>query len=387
MDIKLVRNFGSGTLIPVSKSVVLEINKTNEFLHNFQYINYILIDVDNNVKKLLFPEIKKYDFCEFINVCNDRDKIYFSTIKNYDAVLETVNISINRYSVINDEYEQIYSEDFDESKISNLKYRMFVLNENYVLMQVEEYEEISEERVNKKLNDIFLYDIETGNKTKIYDQRIFGGIEDMINIDANICAIKTGFSNVDVSYNSKEIIGFINIKQFISDLVLGKNEISMEICDENDENCTMPFVKAINSSILYSKTDLKALKDEVKMYDYETKVSKIRVNDHISSIEELGSNYAINDTMYFVLKNEEGTQIINLNTGRSEWDIEPEYEIKFIKNDIFVLQHNINGLFVKDKPEILLYRFPDVENPVLKEKSNCVGCLLVDDVLMLFCEK
>ena len=47
----------------------------------------------------------------------------------------------------------------------------------------------------------------------------------------------------------KEIIGIVNIKQFISELLLNQNNAFLEILDEGSEEITFPYIRQYDNDI------------------------------------------------------------------------------------------------------------------------------------------
>ena len=55
---------------------------------------------------------------------------------------------------------------------------------------------------------------------------------------------RTGFSDTAIQpFKQKEIIGIVNIKQFISELLLNQNNAFLEILDEGSEEITFPYIR------------------------------------------------------------------------------------------------------------------------------------------------
>ena len=176
------------------------------------------------------------------------------------------------------------------------------------------------------------------------------------------------------------------MKQFISELVLKKEQVFIEKLDHGSANRTFPYMKYREGNIVYSRVDIKNHKEEVVIYEYNSKVKKIRVNNNLVRISDLWHTYIINDSPYLLSEKKESTELINLNTQKVEWKLGSEYLIKFIKSDIIIVeQHVKKGIFSKESYNIVAYKFPELHKAIFREKAKFVGCLITEeDNLLIF---
>ena len=136
-------------------------------------------------------------------------------------------------------------------------------------------------------------------------------------------------------FKQKEIIGIVNIKQFISELLLNQNNAFLEILDEGSEEITFPYIRQYDNDIVYSKVDVSKKIEEVIIYDYETKVKKVRLNSNITRISDLNHTYILNDTPYIIKNTDKNTRLINLNTQKTDIKLSGDVRIKFIRRDCY----------------------------------------------------
>jgi hypothetical protein len=275
-----------------------------------------------------------------------------------------------------------------EETIEDLKagkeLKVIVLDDNYIYVQ---------KKMNKQY-EMYLFNHEDNSIIDICDETIIkSGIDKIIPLERNQCVIKTGYSVLEEAlYDSLpeedfpvERIGFINIKQFISDLVLKKENIYIDELDKGSQNRTFPYLKIMEGSIVYSRVDIKEHKEELVIYDYISKVARIRINTHLVRVSDLWNTYIINDTPYFLSEKEHETEFINLNTKKTEWIISGEYRIRFIKNNIIIVSTAHKGIFGKENDFIMAYRYPDIETTIFKEKAKYTDCLITkNDELLIF---
>ena len=57
---------------------------------------------------------------------------------------------------------------------------------------------------------------------------------------------------------------------------------------------TFPYIRQYDNDIVYSKVDVSKKIEEVIIYDYETKVKKVRLNSNITRISDLNHTYILN---------------------------------------------------------------------------------------------
>lgn len=411
MDIRLIRKFENGRCQSIEEDLVLQETDDKYQLNSFIGKKLYIVDIANNTRQEISPEIKKYDIAAICVAESNKDHIYFATASMVDE--ELVSISLIQYSISEGSQKVIFT--LTENLVGlettdTLKF--FVLDENYVFVQKEIQQEshkpqpisiINSEYLNTyngilKIEN-YLYNVEDGTKIEICDETIGRyGIDKIISIEGNMCAIKVGYSILedaleedqedepDEEKTPTETIGIINVKQFISDLVLKKEQVFIEILDEGSGNRTFPYMKFSEGKLVFSRVDIKNHKEEVVIYEYNTKVTKIRVNNNLVRISDLWHTYIINDTPYLLSEKEKQTELINLNTQKTEWKLDSNYKIKFIKNDILIVQKHVRrGIFRKECDYIRAYQYPEVHKVIFSEKAKFIGCLITEeDNLLIF---
>ncbi len=393
MDIKLIRNFNGDKCIPVEDSLMLMISDAEHRIGSYTGKKYVLVDVDSNSKQEIMPEVDKYSIYEFTDVTCSHDYVYFTTAVRNSS--DGIVVSIIRYSIAEADGEVIHTENYYLSELYRKKVKVIIADKGYLLIQTQDVVSSKSDTEYLKMNDIYLYNIADQTRAEISVPLLAqSGIDCVIPVDGNICAIKIGTSNLEYKLygmhdelcREREAIGMVNFRQLLSDLVLRKEQVVIDILDENSENTTFPHMKLMEGCIIYSKVDLTAQKEEIFAYDYANNVTKVRVNDNVR-ISDAWRTYLINDTMYYLQVDERCTKLINLNTQKCEWKLGSDYKVKYIKNDIVVVAKHVGRkLFFKEKNYIFVYRFPDIQNYVLRERAVCAGCAVTDDDnLLIFC--
>lgn len=395
MDIRLIRNFENSQCYSLDGDLILQAVDDNYQMNEFIGKKLYVVNVDTNLRQEILPGVKKFQMAEIYDIAFQKKNVYFITASRENEDL--LKLTLIRYNVTNGTNSVIYSFEMSIYELEQEKrIKIFVLDDNYVFFQFESPIEQSNDNYQVPIYiENYLYSVEDNHVISIEDKIIAkSGIEKIVPIEGNICCIKIGYSileeglcdNISQDMIPDEIIGTVNIKQFISDLVLKKDHVYIDELDRGTNNRTFPYMKYRENSILYSRVDLKNRREEVVIYEYETNITKVRVNNNLVRVSDLWHTYLINDTPYLLLETEKNTKLINLNTQKIEWKLGCEYSVEFIKNDIIVISKHIHkNLFRKGSNCILVYRYPDIHDVILKEKAQYQNCLVTtDDKLLIF---
>jgi len=407
VNIRLISKFENGKCIPIEEDLILQEIDDNYQLNSFTGKKLYIVDVVNNTRQEILPDMKKYNVASIYNSQGNKDYIFFATASRVDE--EDISISLIQYGISDGSEKIVFTFKENLVKLETIKtVKLFILDENYIFVQKESQQQthkplpidIIENNYLSTYNGIlsienYLYCVEDESTIEICDETIRKyGIDKVLPIDGNICAIKVGYSILEEGLYDivqaeelpKEIIGTINVKQFISDLVLKKEQVFIEKLDQGSINRTFPYMKFREGNIVFSRVDIKNHKEEVVIYDYNTKVTKIRVNNNLVRTADLWHTYIINDSPYLLSEKKESSELINLNTQKVEWKLGSEYIIKFIKNDIIVVeQHVKKSAFRKESYNIVAYKYPEIHKVIFREKAKFVGCLITEeDNLLIF---
>ena len=307
MDIKLVKNFEEGNYIPVNEQLLLQVVDANYRLGRFPGKKIFMLNPLTNERLEILPEIHKYNLANISYAAVSHNHILFTSASSINET--QVEISYYRYDVSTGAYHIIHTTVADLTKLGNvLLLKAFVLDENYCI-----FDEITYSRENLSSTGLFsngmgthkmlLKEIQENKERLLKDSVIAtSGIEKLIPLSGNLCVIKLGspmleelvFSDTAIQpFKQKEIIGIVNIKQFISELLLNQNNAFLEILDEGSEEITFPYIRQYDNDIVYSKVDVSKKIEEVIIYDYETKVKKVRLNSNITRISDLNHTYIL----------------------------------------------------------------------------------------------
>lgn len=394
MDIRIIKNTEDVEYYPIKDDLVLLIGDKERKFENIQSKSYTIFRVNSNKKEELVPLIHKYKIWDIIDVWTNLDYLYFSEcnfLKN-----GKVEIIIYRYHIETEQCVQIYAIE-EESSIypTQKRVKLFVLDENYLLIQ-HEYLKTNSANTYQGFFDfeLLLYNIKEKITNQVTDEALsIGGIEKMIPISKNICAIKTGFnllkdnrfSLIDKSEAVVENIGFINVKQLISDILLKQENVFIDIVDQAYFSKTFCNIKMMDDYLIYSSVIPEENKEEIVFYKYSTKEIKIGVNHGINTIDDLSNPVVLGGNPYIILKNENRTDFYNLIKESTDLFFEEDTVIKDVSNDMIMTEKKIPGKLLK-KPQsfIDVYQYPK-KNLLIHENSPYEKCISMDsDSLYVF---
>ena len=384
MDIKLVKNFEEGNYIPVNEQLLLQVVDANYRLGRFPGKKIFMLNPLTNERLEILPEIHKYNLANISYAAVSHNHILFTSASSINET--QVEISYYRYDVSTGAYHIIHTTVADLTKLGNvLLLKAFVLDENYCI-----FDEITYSRENLSSTGLFsngmgthkmlLKEIQENKERLLKDSVIAtSGIEKLIPLSGNLCVIKLGspmleelvFSDTAIQpFKQKEIIGIVNIKQFISELLLNQNNAFLVLPSE-----TLKIMADVSKKI-----------EEVIIYDYETKVKKVRLNSNITRISDLNHTYILNDTPYIIKNTDKNTRLINLNTQKTDIKLSGDVRIKFIRRDLIVTQHHVKKMFFmrKENYYIEVFRYPDMHHSIFKTRAKYKDCIAFFDDLLIF---
>lgn len=371
MKLKLVKNANTSMCMYYNDRLILQISDDNYILEDFTGKKLTFLDIVDNTQFEIAPSIKKFNFVEVNDISRSGSFVYFiSAMMIKEAVAK---ISLFRYSIETNEANEIYSfevplKEFFEKYVM----RIFILDEDYAFIQTTE----KQTGINYR-NRLLSMDDGTTQQVK---SELFakGGITDMVRIKDNIYGLHIG-------KNYNECLATINVKQFISDLLLGKENVTFDVVDEGEDKKTYLFVKAFQDKFIYSRFYLEDKREEVVFYDVETKNSKVRMC--LTDGETSGKEYIylLNEVPYLLDYAHGQYMLINLDTQKQEYIFEPGIEIKAIRSDTIIVQQlESYGLLKRESNYLYGFKWPDMDNTVFREKGSFAGVVTTNDEIIIF---
>lgn len=371
MNIKLVKNLEEGDCIALNSNFLLQITDDNRQLDRFSGKKYFIFNPNTNERFEVMPEIPKYILARVTYVIDEKDYIIFSSAKQINE--KELEIIFYRYNINNGEYSVIHSIVAELAVIGKgIFIKVFVLTKDYCLFETinglgdtENYE-------------IVLKDVKNDKSLTVNNNMLnTKGIDKMIAISGNICAIKIG----------TEITGIININRFISDMALGLDNIYMDILDESNGQMYLPYMRKYGDYILYLRKDSESGNDEVVIYNYVNRVKKVRFSSNISEDFNINKLHLINGVPYYFVNEEDGfISIVNLDTQKVEAEFPENYTVEYVLEDMLVTSRYMDKKFIigKDKSYVEVFKFPDMNHSVYKVNGIYGGCIEHMDDLLIF---
>lgn len=396
MDIKLIKKAENSEFVAFDKNILLQISDANYQLNQYVGKQLFVLNTSTNERFEIAPEIKKYILTTITYASNEHDYLFFTSAERTSE--EVVDIILYRYMLDDGQCEKIYTMPTDLKEIGmSLEIKIFALDKDHVIIEKTFYK--SQEGAELPawrgigVNEIVLQDIAAGKTLQINDSVVAAsGIDKMIALSGNHCLIKMGNSMVgEKLYGGikkedapEEIIGIINVKQFISDLTLNMDKVFIEELDSGSAEMTFPYVKKDDDWIIYSKFDLREKAETIVMYDYRNKVKKVRINSNVTRVSDLSFAHIINDIPYQIKSEEKSTQIVNMNTQKTEIHFSQNMKVSYVKNDLIVVQHTVKMPFSKKTTTYIeVYKYPDMNHTLVKTKDKYNGCLCNGDDLII----
>lgn len=399
MDIKLVKNFENGNYTPINKDLLSQMVDDNYQIDRYNGKKIFIFNPVTNERYDVLPDIRKYDMVKISYAATEHDYIMFTSATRINE--KEIKIEYYWYTIHDGASKLVYTQNVELAALDrNVEIKVIVLDENYCIFETISYQEKRSAKLSlfgkgKATYELILHDITADTNHRLENSDIAkSGIEKIIPLNGNMCVIKIGNPMIEekmYNYNEKrnydkEIIGVINVKQFISELALNLDHVYMEVLDESAGATTFPYIKQSSNVIVYSKVDVEKKIEEIIMYDYESKIKKVRLNNKISRVSDLSRTFVINNTPYMIKYFEKSTRFINLNTQKTELKLGSDMQVRYIYDDIFVVEKHVKKMFLmrKESNYIVVYRFPDMHHTIFKTRAKYMDCLAHNDELMIF---
>ncbi|SEF38791.1 hypothetical protein [Lachnospira multipara] len=411
MDIQLIKNAEESKYIPLAGELLLQTqNDESIFSNRFRSKKMFLLNASTNERFEIGAGIKKYLFGEISYASKDPNYIYFVSLEEETA--ESFWVILYKYQFDNDEISKSYKFSMNKSDIED-RLLIFAIDGNYLLI-----EQI--DRKTSKFKRIILHETNQDRDIPI-ENSLVGvlGAERIIPISGNNCVVKLGASKTfeqfkndnkkkDILISSyalvdeadvvdefetneqitpeTEIIGIVNIRQFISENSLNGANVSMERLDVAKKDSTFPYIKITEGKVVYSKFSAEYHSEKIVFYDYENDVKQVRLNNDVYKSADLSYTYIINDTPYMISRAKTQTTMLNLNNQKIEAKFGADVYVKFVENDLLVLSRKKHKIpfFNEGSNYIEVVRFPDIHTKVFTTKADYKYCISTGNNLLIF---
>lgn len=373
MDIRIIKIASDEKCIGLEKDNVLSVQK----IHNpeskapFSKVRMFLYQVDTNQRTEIAPEIPKYNVGELKFGEKQKNLVYFFSITKTQNHGEMM-INLHAYDIYENTNVIIFSFIDDIVKYKKHKQlKIFILNETYIYVQfarlVENYPQTCEDFL---AFEKFLYDVHDKIQYDIVDNAFLKhGIDDMIPITNNVCALKQGFSlHVKDRFETLtkadapiETVCLISITQFISEITVPTRNFTMEIIDQSYFENTIAYLKRKGTYLLYSKINRDTLHEEVCYYNFLTKEVFSCINQSYAKTNEHAQALILKKNPYIV-NNNDYVELYNLSTNTTDVRFIANTEICATEFDLIITHINRKKRFTKKiTPIYEIYRYPKMQ--------------------------
>lgn len=376
MDIKLVRNFEAGSYSPVNRELLLQMINDNRQLDSFYGKKVFMFNPVTNERFEVLPEIPKFDLADIQFGTDEHDYIVFTSARMVNA--QEIEIQYYWYGVADGTSMIMYTQKLPVNAIGkSIWLKTFVLDENYCMFQTAFSDAHDNSGNSAQHFELVLHDIKNEKSMTIENPLLTQtGVEKIIALDGNQCAIKIG----------SRMIGIINVKQFVSDLMLGLENVYIDVLDEGDEQVHLLYLSHYGANLIYSKLDKTNMSEDVIFYDIENKVKKVRLNSNVNDVSDLNHTYLIDGVPYMMKEAEKGTRFINLNTQKTEIKLGQEVTVCCVQDNLLVTQRHVKKMVFmrKENDFIEVFRFPNMHHAIFKTRGKLEGCVAHFDDLLIF---
>ncbi len=393
MEIRIIKNAPGVMYKPVAEGIVLQITEGKFTLGELGSKKFELFYVNTNQKEEIEPDIPKYHLWDVISLIPPKSYIYFTSMSMKDK--GRVEIGLHRYSWESKETELICTAMDDlflypEQK----KTKIFVLDENYLLFQNMYLKTNAVENYQGFLDfELALYSIREKKSFVITDQYLLqAGISFMAPMGKNICAIKTGYNllcNNGFRYLNEaetvvENIGFVNIKQMISDILLKQKNIYIDIIDQVKADKTIPAYRVEGEYLIYSRVSREG-SEEVIFYHYTDKEVNACIFPNVHKMEDLSRPCILNGMPCIFIESRKGAQLYNLKKEKKEFVFGNDTQVKDILEDLIVVEtKHRRKLFKNAYTTVQVFQYKD-RSMLIHERGSFGGVMAPEDkTLYLF---
>lgn len=419
MDIQLIKNAEDSKYIALAGELLLQTqNEDTIFNNRFKAKKMFLLNASTNERFEIGTNIKKYLFGEIYYASKDPDFIYFVSLEeeqdneNKELGQQMILVSLYKYQFDNDEISVSYKFSIKKVDIED-RFLFFAIDGNYCLI-----EQI--DRTTNKFKRIILHETNSDRDIPIENSLVgLLGVERIIPISGNNCVVKLGASKslkqIKLDNNKKDIfissyalvdeadvvdefesnehitpetemIGIVNIRQFISENSLNGANVSMERLDIAKGDSTFPYIKITEGKIVYSKFSAEYHSEKIVFYDYENDIKQVRLNNDVYKNADLSYTYIINDTPYMLSRGKTQTVMLNLNNQKVEAKFGSDVYVEFVENDLLVLSRKKHKIpFLNEGSNYIeVVRFPDIHTKVFTTKADYKYCISTGNNLLIF---
>ena len=388
MDIRIIPNKTDVDCRSLNEKWLLLINRekitTNigTGIVPFSRIYYYTYNVKRNVREEILPDVSKYEVAHFSFAEKNCPYLYYFTI-NFDHYPNST-FTLFRYNAQDMTCSEVYRyEDNLKEYVLSKHLSVFVLNENYIIMQFEYLKEMASGISGYYEYASFLYDISTGKKHQIRQDNIEKyGLQTILPIVPNVCALKIGYpvlpqgagkERLTKEEAAQEELCLVTISQFISDIIIGSKGLTRELIDSVYYEESILHVKRHGKYLIYTKARLFDNSVDTVFYQFSTKEVLVVRKENASGKEDNSSFFSLAGRPCVAHYTSKLLEILDVKNKEILLRLPKDSEIVDILHDYIVLQIGKKGLITAQKT-YEIYQYPSVKL-VSKLKSESLKCI------------
>jgi len=358
----------------------------------FNRIYYYTYNVKQNVREEILPDVSKYEVARFSFAEKNCPYLYFFTV-NFDHY-PTATFMLYRYNAKDLTCSEVYRfEDNLKDYVISKHLSVFVLNDNYFIMQFEFLKELSSGLSGYYEYASFLYDITSGKKHQIRQDNIEKyGLHQLLPVVPNVCALKIGYSvfgpgdgnaRLTQSEAAQEELCMVTISQFISDIIIGSKGFTRELIDSVYYEESIFKVKKHGKYIIYTKARLFDNSVDTVFYQVSTKEVIVVRKTNISGKDNISAFFSLSGRPCVARHTSKLLEILDVKNKEVLLRLPKDSEIVDIIHDYIVLQIGKKGLISAQKT-YEIYQYPSIKL-VSKLKSESLKCIsqTINDINLL----
>lgn len=358
----------------------------------FNRIFYYTYNVKRNVREEILPDVSKYEVARFSFAEKNCPYLYFFTI-NFEHYPNST-FTLFRYNAKDMTCSEVYRfEDNLKDYVLSKHLSIFVLNENYFIMQFEYLKELSSGISGYYEYASFMYDIAAGKKHQIRQENIEKyGLQAVLPIVPNVCALKIGYSvfglgdsktRLTKTEAAQEELCLVTISQFISDILIGSTGLTRELIDSVYYEESIVQVKKHGKYLIYTKARLFDNSVDTVFYQFSTKEVIVVRKENASGKEESASFFSLAGRPCVGRYTSKFLEILDVKKQEILLRLPKDSEIVDILHDYIILQIGKKGLISAQK-NYEIYQYPSIKL-VSKFKSESLKCIsqTVSDINLL----
>ncbi len=382
MNVRIINNSLAKKYTEITKNLVLLTQDDTHQIGTFKGKKYYIYNIDKNEKYEILEEYRTFEFIEIVDCMYESKYLYFTACKTIDDAKQSIDII--RYNYVDNISEIIYGF-YDDIIIydSDKKTKIFVLDENYLIIQ---HEYLIENRAGNYQGyfdfELSFYSISERESIIVNDESfINNGIYGIWPLGHNICVIKTGyelltdnrFHLLEADEVSNETIAIINVKQLISELLLKKQKVYMSVIDNCYYEKTFPYIKVVDNYVIYSKYNHGEKIEEVFFYDYTTKEKIKCSNKETYRNQDLLKPVIFFNKPYILRTGEDNYEFLSLEKNKIMFSLSKSYKLRSISNGIIIAEI-VRKSFITGKAKNYIEVFQELNSePSFRECANYVS--------------